>query len=251
MASYPSAVVTLRTVENKNGVVYDAEKTTVLYAEDENLPNAEIVAIETELGTNPKGAKADVKTRLNDVDSAITGKQDSLGFTPENIANKKTTLADNSDTYYPTQKAVKTANDLKQNITLDASPDADHSADGPKTSLVAGIALVAGEVCYMGADGKMEKGDADAVANAFCFAMALATIAENDAGVFALPGCFVRDDSWNWGTLGQPVYLDTATAGGMTQTAPSGTDDVIQIIGIAITADIIFFNPQLIQVEHV
>ena len=31
----------------------------------------------------------------------------------ENAANKKTSLTDNSDTYYPTQKAVKTA-DAKQ-----------------------------------------------------------------------------------------------------------------------------------------
>ena len=41
------------------------------------------------------------------------GKQDALGFIPENSANKKTSLADNSDTYYPTQKAVKTAVDAK------------------------------------------------------------------------------------------------------------------------------------------
>ena len=32
-----------------------------------------------------------------------------LGFTPEDVSNKKTSLTDNSDTYYPTQKAVKTA----------------------------------------------------------------------------------------------------------------------------------------------
>ena len=31
----------------------------------------------------------------------------------ENVANKKTSLTDNSDTYYPTQKAVKTAVDAK------------------------------------------------------------------------------------------------------------------------------------------
>lgn len=49
-------------------------------------------------------------------------KQSALGFTPENIANKKTTLSDNSDTYYPTQKAVKTAVDAKQDtITGGAS----------------------------------------------------------------------------------------------------------------------------------
>ena len=47
------------------------------------------------------------------INSDLATKQDALGFTPENVANKKTTLADNSDTYYPTQKAVKTAVDAK------------------------------------------------------------------------------------------------------------------------------------------
>ena len=44
---------------------------------------------------------------------ASTCLTDALGFTPENSANKKTSLAENSDTYYPTQKAVKTAVDVK------------------------------------------------------------------------------------------------------------------------------------------
>lgn len=48
------------------------------------------------------------------VATGLSAKQDSLGFTAENTANKKTTLSDNSDTYYPTQKAVKTAVDAKQ-----------------------------------------------------------------------------------------------------------------------------------------
>ena len=45
----------------------------------------------------------------------ITNVLTALGFTPENVANKKTTLADDSDTFYPSQKAVKTAVDAKQN----------------------------------------------------------------------------------------------------------------------------------------
>jgi hypothetical protein len=44
----------------------------------------------------------------------ITNVITALGYTPENQANKKTTLADNSDTFYPSQKAVKTAVDAKQ-----------------------------------------------------------------------------------------------------------------------------------------
>ena len=47
------------------------------------------------------------------INSDLATKQDVLGFTPENVANKKTSLAENSDTYYPTQKAVKTAVDAK------------------------------------------------------------------------------------------------------------------------------------------
>lgn len=77
-----------------------------------------------------------------------------------------------------------------------------------------------------------------------------ATIDENATGSFLLHG-YARDDTWNWATLGGFLYADTATAGGMTQTAPTGTDDVIQILGVAITADIVYFNPQLVQVEHV
>ena len=42
--------------------------------------------------------------------------------TYEYITNKKTTLTDNSDTFYPTQKAVKTAVDAKQN-TLGFTPE--------------------------------------------------------------------------------------------------------------------------------
>lgn len=48
----------------------------------------------------------------------ITNVITALGFTPENVANKKTSLADNSDTFYPSQKAVKTAVDAKQDTLI-------------------------------------------------------------------------------------------------------------------------------------
>lgn len=48
-----------------------------------------------------------------DLQNALNAKQNSLGFTPEDVANKKLSLSDNSDTYYPSQKAVKTAVDGK------------------------------------------------------------------------------------------------------------------------------------------
>ena len=64
MATYPAAIYSPRTKNNKDGVVYDALKLTTLFAEDVVYDDNEIVAIETELGTNPKGIYASVAANL-------------------------------------------------------------------------------------------------------------------------------------------------------------------------------------------
>jgi hypothetical protein len=69
MADYPAAITSPRVMVNRPGAVYDVLKTKVVYAEDFNKDRAEIVAIETELGTNPKGAFADVAERLDNLPS--------------------------------------------------------------------------------------------------------------------------------------------------------------------------------------
>lgn len=71
MSTYPGGIYSPRTKANKPGVVYDPTKTTRLYAEDVSLDDDEIVAIETELGTNPKAGYADVATYLAALTSAI------------------------------------------------------------------------------------------------------------------------------------------------------------------------------------
>lgn len=63
----------------------------------------------------------------------FNSKQNALGFTPENVANKSTdgTMAANSDTLYPSQKATKTYADTKQSA-LGFTPEnvANKSTDG-------------------------------------------------------------------------------------------------------------------------
>ena len=51
--------------------------------------------------------------------TALNLKQNALGFTPENVANKENTTLDTSTTKYPTNNLVKTNLDLKANL---ASP---------------------------------------------------------------------------------------------------------------------------------
>lgn len=127
-----------------------------------------------------------------------------------------------------------------------ASLASDHTWSGLTTKLTAGTDLAIGNLCYVGSDGKMELTDADAAATMPGTAMATGTISEDDAGVFLLRG-FIRDDTWNW-TVGALLYAST-TSGELTETAPSGSGDQVQAVAIALSADIIYFNPSLTMKE--
>ena len=80
----PSAIV--------NGV-------TKLVAALFNSPNTETIAIETELGTNPKGLHADVKTRLNGYDSGWV----SYTTAPVTLSHNLGTTKFIASIYYATQ----------------------------------------------------------------------------------------------------------------------------------------------------
>lgn len=67
MADYPATIYEPRTKENAYGVVYDAAKTTIGYAEDVTKLDDEVVAIETELGLNPSGTYDTVADRLDEL----------------------------------------------------------------------------------------------------------------------------------------------------------------------------------------
>jgi len=135
---------------------------------------------------------------------------------------------------------------------IDSIPEADHTAHGIKATFTAHDAQVFGDVCFINADGEMAIADADAIASAVVVGMcADASISASAVGNYLLMG-IARDDSWNW-TPGGFVYLSlTGTTGNtLTETAPSGADDCIVIVGVAAHADRMVFNPQLVIVEHV
>ena len=77
--------------------------------------------------------------------------------------------------------------------------------------------------------------------------IALATATADNPVAVLLHGN-ARLDSWDW-TVGGLVYLDSG--GGLTQTQPDGTDEVIQVVGIAHpNADTLYVNPQLTYITH-
>lgn len=150
----------------------------------------------------------------------------------------------------PVNKKITIANFRK----ITAVPSTDLTVSGTIIQLTANENQAFGDVCFIGGGtyaGKAVLGNANAIATASCIAIcADATIDADASGNYLLRG-IVRDDTWNW-TVGGLIYLSTTgtTGNTLTQTAPSGTDDVVQILGIATNADRIYFNPQLVQVEH-
>lgn len=120
VAQYPDNIYIERETANLAGITYDSLDKKQLYSEDFQRHAEEIIAIETALGEQPQGAYETVKAWLLALVSAIGGKQDSLGFTPEDSANKSTdgTMVDNSDIKYPSQLASKTYSDSKISKTI-------------------------------------------------------------------------------------------------------------------------------------
>ena len=159
------------------------------------------------------------------------------------LANGK--IADLSDDSSPSLGGdLDTA---QYSILIDATPTSNSTAIGIKTSLTAGESVAFPNVCHMESDGKINKSDANASGKHPAFCMALETKTDGNACKVLLNGV-VRYDTWNW-TIGGLVYL-SETAGGLTQTQPSDTSDIIQIVGVAISDDELYFNPNLVEVTH-
>lgn len=127
MPDFPSAIYDPVVKENVPKRTYDATKVTRIFAEDFNIPNEEIIAIEETLGTNPQGAYDTVSERIAAVeggggavdsvngqtgvvvlDAGDVGAEPTLGFTPEDVGNKKTAMAGNttSNIFYLSAKAI-------------------------------------------------------------------------------------------------------------------------------------------------
>lgn len=69
------------------------------------LADTDVLVVADSSGKLAPITKVNAKTTLG-----INGNADAIALR-ELLSNKKTTLADNSDTFYPTQKAVKTVTD--------------------------------------------------------------------------------------------------------------------------------------------
>lgn len=128
------------------------------------------------------------------------------------------------------------------NLEWSNTLSADHSFNGIYSEETVGEDVVFAEALYLKSDGKLWKSDADASTTMPIIALALGAISADGSGNVLRQG-YIRDDSWAW-TVGGLIYA-SLTSGELTQTRPTVSNDRIQIVGYAYSADIMYFNPNL------
>jgi len=239
--------------------LFDAN--TILYATTDDTPVALTIPEQTIVGRKTGG---NIEALAIDSDlSSVSANDDTVPSAKitKAYADSKVedSIVDGHTTVAPSGNAVSDALALKaplasptftgtitlaDNARIDLTlPTADTYVTGNTTdSFSSGYSSAVGDLVFFGSGGKWLEVDADAVAT--CKGMmgiALESKTDGQAMLVALPGSFVRLDSWNW-TVGDTLYAGE-TLGGIQNTIPTGADAIIRVIGFAVSADVIYFMP--------
>ena len=199
---------------------------------------------------------------------ALTGNAATVtGFTPASgslvlagaDALTLTTSADSNVTLPTTGTLATLAGTETLSAKTLAAPVIDHAIEpasnggysGNVTNdLQAGATVAQYELVILNSSSQWVLTDANASATyAGMLALALEAKTSGQAMLTALPGSYIRNDSWTW-TAGATLYM-SETAGAITATAPVTTDSATRVIGYALTDDCIFFNPSNDYITHV
>ena len=128
-----------------------------------------------------------------------------------------------------------------KNILFAKTGNTDHSSNGDIVKIGTG-STTQGELCYYTASGTWVAADADATGTAGGVLLAIALGTDPDVDGMLLRGMYTLDH--DPGTVGDELYVST-TAGDITATAPSGTGDIVRVVGYCLdsTNGQIWFNP--------
>jgi hypothetical protein len=129
-----------------------------------------------------------------------------------------------------------------KNIEIEAVPADDTSTGLVVSAHTLGATIAVGELVYLGSGGKWLIADASAIAT--CGGMlGVCLVAGNDtdATKVLLQGYYRDDSQFAW-TIGDTVYA-SETAGDFTATPPTTTDALVRVVGFAVSADVLYFNP--------
>lgn len=131
----------------------------------------------------------------------------------------------------------------------------DLSYSGTTISQTAGEALLRGDVVYYKNDGKVYKAKADSTSTMICIGIATAPFAINSSATLLIDGAIRNSSVFSFTVGGQAssssaiVYVSETTSGGVTQLRSTTSQHIVQIIGYAVTNDILSFKPDYTYIE--
>ena len=163
-------------------------------------------------------------------------------------------LTFNSDITMAADKSLKMPQGANIKFTDAITQDSidDHDAQGIIMTFKAGSNITPFSPVYLHTDDEVHECNAGDIATMPCIGVSInhtATITDgNDVEVMLLG--LIRDESFtDFGTNGAPLFCSTS-AGVMTNTAPTSTDDVVQIIGHSVGEKLVFVQPSLTYITH-
>jgi hypothetical protein len=150
------------------------------------------------------------------------------------------------DISLPKQKIIKIGGSTEAHDFGD-----EHSGHGITITMEAGAGLTEGKAVYVDSNGKAQHPDVDAssVTGKPAIGIAMSSVSSG-ATVQILTLGIYHDDTYGF-SAGSPIII-TGSSGALTTTASdtAADGDIVQRMGVAITADTAFIMPSIDEIEH-
>jgi len=133
----------------------------------------------------------------------------------------------------------------------------DPSYSGVTLSKTAGENLSIGELVYYKNDGKVYKAKADLTTTMICIGVVASSANINEEVILLVDGLIRNSSVFGFTIGGQAssasaiVYVSDINGGRATQTRPTLSGHIVQIIGYAVTSDVLQFKPDYTYIELV
>lgn len=131
----------------------------------------------------------------------------------------------------------------------------DPSYSGTTLAGIAGENLVFGDIVYYKNDAKVYKAKADSATTMVCMGIVTADALANASVVLLVDGLIRSSSVFSFTIGGQAssasaiVYVSETAAGNVTQTRSTTSTHIVQIIGYAVTADVLNFKTDYTYIE--
>lgn len=142
---------------------------------------------------------------------------------------------------------------LPENVSIILDPvlSADGKWSGITQAGIAGVALAFGDLVYLESTGKWLLAKADGVADTHSGLLGMVVLAANgdtDPTNILLYGK-IQAATLPTLTVGEPVYVSEDDAGDVEDAIPTGSGEIVRIVGYGATADDLFFCPDNTYIE--